>query len=52
MGESYAKILIYICLFFFNAPTGQTLQGIFMLNTSDDAVLHKEVSFWGKKIKI
>jgi len=30
---------------FFNSPTSQTSQGIFMLNTSNDAVLHKEVSF-------
>jgi len=33
--------------FYFNSPTGQTPQGIFTLNTSNDTILHKEVPFWG-----
>jgi len=46
MGEIYAKIFVSICFFFFRSPTGQTFKGIFTLNLSNDAVLHKEVPFW------
>jgi len=37
--------------FFFRAPTGQTTSGIYTLNTSNDAVLHKKVLFKIKKLK-
>jgi len=51
MGEIHAKSYIYICLFFFNASTGQTTYGIFTLNASNDAVLHKKVPFGVRKVK-
>jgi len=45
MGEICAKIFVYICLFFLDSPTGQIFKEIFTLNTSNYAVLHKEVPF-------
>jgi len=37
---------------FFNSPTGESVKPIFTLNTSNGAVLRKEVPFYCYKIKI
>jgi len=37
---------------FFNSPTGESVRLIFMLTTSNDVVLRKEVPFYCYKIKI
>jgi len=48
MGKIYAKIFIYICLFFLPLiHRSDLLRDFFTLNASNDAVLHKEVPFWG-----
>jgi len=47
MGEIYA-IFLFICIFSPTHPQVRPLKsGIFALNTSNEAVLHKEVPFWG-----
>jgi len=45
MDEIYAQIFVAIYLFFKNSPTGQTFHRIFARNSSNDAVLHKDVPF-------
>jgi len=43
---------IYYTFFFFNSSTGESVRPIFTLNTSNDAVLRKEVPFYCYKLKI
>jgi len=47
IGEIYTPpVRNLLCFFwFFNSLTGESVRPIFMLNTSNDAVLHKEVPF-------
>jgi len=48
MGEIYAKKL-FISAFFLQRT--HRSGDFFTLNTSNDAVLHKEVPFWVRKLK-
>jgi len=43
----YNRNFIYLHLFLKNSPTGQTGRRIFALDGSNDADLHKDVSFGG-----
>jgi len=42
---SCSKFTSLFCFWFLNSPTGESVGPIFMLNTSNNAVLHKEVPF-------
>jgi len=46
MGEIYAKKFLFIYAFFLQPTYKSDLLRDFTLNTSNDAVLHKEVLFW------
>ena len=48
IGEMYAKIFIAVHIpVFFNAPTGQTLKGIFTRDSSNDVASCKVQTFQG-----
>jgi len=48
MGEIYAEIFLYYqYTFFFNAPTGQTPQGIFTCDSSNDTASRNVQTFQG-----
>ena len=53
-GEIYTPPVQNLLHFFWflNSPIGESVRSIFMLNTSNDAVLRKEVSFYCYKINI
>ena len=48
----YFTFLFTTLFWFFRSPTGESVGPIFTLNTSNDAVLRKEVHFYCYKIKI
>jgi len=49
----YKKIIfIYLYLFFFDQPTGQTRGWIFTCDSSKDVKSRKNVPFWGYKTNL